>query len=109
MTTTSSEFITNSAQARDDNSESDVHPVFLLLIILVVVFLVVVIASILVIIKIWLYKRQKPVEVKCYTRPSREKTDSYTQTAYLLAYQNSPSPTSIQSHHGLNQPLYDVP
>lgn len=94
--------------ADDKRALTPVHPLFLLLIALVILFLVVVVASIIIIIRIWLYNGRKSKEVHVNPWKVQEKTDSHTQTAYLLTSDSS-STSSQQTSTNTLLEAFDVP
>ncbi|XP_067933966.1 uncharacterized protein [Watersipora subatra] len=89
-------------------SESTVHPVFMLVMVLVYIFLVVVMASILVIVKVWFYKRKNSSRKHWVIERNKLKTKA--QMSHLLTDEQYEVP--IRSHLSNSNRLvsnFDVP
>jgi len=84
------------ATKKQSQTDSAVHPVFILLVVLVLVFLVVVVLSLLAIVRIWLHRKQK---ARQQIKPWRlhERLDSKTNT-YLLQHDSKSVESSSSSH-----------
>lgn len=101
--------IEGNTNSMEENSASQAHPVFLLLIVLVVFFLLVVIASILVIVKIWFYRHQKPKEMNVWKVGQQNVPSNMSaQRAYLLTHSSSRDSSQQTSTNTLLE-TFDVP